>query len=1700
MGSGGSKGGTSTSSQTSGGNSTTSPPQWVLDQYSKVLGMANKAADKPFQNYGGEFVAPVNPTQQGGIDTITGAAGSWAPYTAAAGATLGSGLGAAGSAVGQGQYYGTGLGQAAIGQTNQTAQGSQAYNNAAGDLYGAGYTGAQPFNAGAAGLALAGTGAVNPTALTGDAIRQYESPYNADVVNATVAQMQNQFGQQRRDLTGNQILSGSFGSDRGGVGQGVLANQQSLALGQTVSGLYNQNYAQALQAAQQQQGVGLGAAQGNRAALQQGAGQLLGVGNQIYGQGTGTGQAVQGLGNQVYNQGLGVANQYLNTGNTLFGQGNTAAGTYANLGIGGANAFSGLGTANLTNTLSQGQSQIGAGTVAQQTKTAEDQARYNQFLQEQGYDFQTAQFLAGISEGIGALSGSSTTSSGSSNASSYTPQPFFSDERLKEDIHVIGHTNDGQEIIRFRYRGQPHTQLGLRAQDVLKHHPDAVGKDSGYLTVDYDAATRDAMRAPRADGGLVPRNSYDNGSYASGGAPDMASLVALHQSMYPSRLNGIGIGEGPRGMKLRQRSGATLQGPKVDLREAKLPTPASDTSLGAAIGALNKGAETGKNVAALGRGAAEGLVGTAAKGTYGTPGYEPPTGGLVGREGGFGGGWIQKQFEPSQAPPSITSTPLPPVAEAAGGRVGRAPGGGLPYDTKADYVPEDTAPNLAMLLAEQKGMGSPSALPVGAAAAPGGKSGSQSGVDLKDVASLAATVASFLPSDERLKENIHVVGRTHDGQEIIRFNYKGQPHTQLGLRAQDVLKHHPEAVGKDHGYLTVDYDAATRDAVRHTARADGGRADGLRPGFNTGGNPDETVSGEPPIAGPPVLAVPPLPGPMDPVVIVNPLPPVEEHRREAKPAPREEPLLVGRPIPGRETSEPPLITPPPPPLPTVPKPRPTPQGLQPAPGAASAPTTSANGVAPATPPVTVAATPPAAPAPSAAPSSAQPAAWDDMLARSERAIATMETGSPHEDHGWGTVGKTPTYYQDGTVDRPYGRFQVMGRNIPSWTKKYFGRELTPQEFLDSREAQRAVFRGQFGDYVTQFGHPAEAAGAWLGGPGGRNGTSRDGNGKSVPAYRKDFMSLYDGSPDPGARGVGGSGVGGGASAGSAAPAPVGLQPATAPLPDPFAGRDPYSGKPNRTHKEGFFDEGGWLDRNQREVVSGLTFLGNMLGSDRRTLLGSVGQGLAAAAPGYLESGFTERGLNQRQIGLGQTQQQLGISSATQLQTLWADLNSKIAYMPPGSPQRAAAQAQADALRSRIMELSGAVNPYGGSGVARLAQVKPLEPATPGSGGASTAPALAEPRPGPAPAATPASPAPGPTTPPAAPSAQPPASTTPTASSEAPLTWWPADKPRPWVHSEAPPNINDYATDMHPERNPLALRDRAEKSAGNDVNAYRDLNRRADEAEATFNSGYYYDKTMTKRTVRGHGGAQQREANTADNARYQQAEAGNRTVRQAQIQNYQKLAELFSQYHSGAYGGQINDVLKAAQLIAPNIDISGARNPEQADAILKNALDVSFAAVQASGGASDARFAGAQHTQPTLTNSPVANRGVLAQRITAINQQNRMYTDYLAELERHPDLNRSIFQDQWQTAHPMAPEVKKTEKEIAIRGATPTALENNPNGRGQRIVPDTKKLEPLQKYVVDPIPGHPLFADDPTKPRVLRFVKLDDRGDAVWGTR
>ena len=734
--------------------STVSIPPEVLARYNAVNAKAEQVAATPFQAYGGQFVAPINPTQQAGIEA--------------------------------------------------TSQYSQA---------------AQPYYGAATGLALAGAAPVNPQQLqTG----RYMSPYTGYVAGATQAALGQQQGQQLSQQQAEAIRAGAFGGDRAGIQRGVLMGQQGLATAQALAPIYQQGYSQALQTAQQQQGVGLQAQQANRQALQQAAQQVAGLG-------TGAQQAA----------------------------------------------------------LQGAQAQIGAGTLAQQTQQAQDTAQYQQFLQERGYPFQVAQFLANIAMGTGALSGSTTTTT--------QPSSFFSDERLKENIETIGETFDGQPIYKYNYKGEQGTQIGLMAQDVEKHHPEAVGEARGFKTVDYDRATEEA--AARGAKGLVPPNwmggavhepgSFARGGYALSGAvldpTDMkAILESNRQSLAPfaqAGLYGGPQGQSPMGGKgvVPPPSLATPRG----LMTAAAPKP-QESGFKQMMGELQSGQNMYESVLGEKGLFGEKGVGTAIGKKLGLTGTTPPANQNQGSGVAAGppakapvkapAGGVAPQDKPKIVTSDSTDRNIPqeqvgvamPIQRADidpslmsgmdSGIMGAARGGQI---HRRGYAGLGKVIDPMELQDPSKGVGAyiddatesqdkPENLQTPGTGGGGGKSGGL-GSDLMTAGNLAMMGAKAAPmvaegfsalmaalpfSDARLKDNIRPVGKTYDGQNIYSYDM-GDGRTQMGLMAQEVMDRKPEAVGQRDGFLTLDYDRATEDAA---PRYRGGVAP--RPHYALGGFED----------------------------------------------------------------------------------------------------------------------------------------------------------------------------------------------------------------------------------------------------------------------------------------------------------------------------------------------------------------------------------------------------------------------------------------------------------------------------------------------------------------------------------------------------------------------------------------------------------------------------------------------------------------------------------------------------------------------------------------------------------------------------------------------------------------------------------------------------------------------------------------------
>jgi len=130
----------------------------------------------------------------------------------------------------------------------------------------------------------------------------------------------------------------------------------------------------------------------------------------------------------------------------------------------------------------------------------------------------------------------------------------------------------------------------------------------------------------------------------------------------------------------------------------------------------------------------------------------------------------------------------------------------------------------------------------------------------------------------------------------------------------------------------------------------------------------------------------------------------------------------------------------------------------------------------------------------------------DPLSKAMSITSSQESGG-----NYGELGPVVAR-RNGRQDRAYGKYQIMGENIPVWTQEALGQSLTPAQFLASPEAQDATYRHKMSQYIAQYG-PEGAARAWLGGPGGVNHPERrDSLGTSVGDYGHRFAMAFNGTP------------------------------------------------------------------------------------------------------------------------------------------------------------------------------------------------------------------------------------------------------------------------------------------------------------------------------------------------------------------------------------------------------------------------------------------------------------------------------------------------------------------------------------------------------------------------------------------------------------
>ena len=157
-----------------------------------------------------------------------------------------------------------------------------------------------------------------------------------------------------------------------------------------------------------------------------------------------------------------------------------------------------------------------------------------------------------------------------------------------------------------------------------------------------------------------------------------------------------------------------------------------------------------------------------------------------------------------------------------------------------------------------------------------------------------------------------------------------------------------------------------------------------------------------------------------------------------------------------------------------------------------------------------------------APASA--ATFDTIAARGGGGNSAPFTGSPTGDVGQfrkAIIGKESggNYAAVNPDSGALGIGQVMPANVASWTRKYLGRALTPQQFLADRNAQDTVVNGRFNDMLAdqkKAGYSGEqmirrAAAVWYSGQGKLWNDTRPqySKGRRYPSIAEYTQAIWD---------------------------------------------------------------------------------------------------------------------------------------------------------------------------------------------------------------------------------------------------------------------------------------------------------------------------------------------------------------------------------------------------------------------------------------------------------------------------------------------------------------------------------------------------------------------------------------------------------------
>lgn len=119
---------------------------------------------------------------------------------------------------------------------------------------------------------------------------------------------------------------------------------------------------------------------------------------------------------------------------------------------------------------------------------------------------------------------------------------------------------------------------------------------------------------------------------------------------------------------------------------------------------------------------------------------------------------------------------------------------------------------------------------------------------------------------------------------------------------------------------------------------------------------------------------------------------------------------------------------------------------------------------------------------------------NNQLNNTMKGIAHVESGGAQNPYT--AIGR-----DTGNGDHALGKYQVLSSNVPEWTKEALGSSMTPQEFLNSPDAQEKVAAYKMNKELNSGRTPQDVGSIWLTGkPLAQAGNVHDANGTTASQY------------------------------------------------------------------------------------------------------------------------------------------------------------------------------------------------------------------------------------------------------------------------------------------------------------------------------------------------------------------------------------------------------------------------------------------------------------------------------------------------------------------------------------------------------------------------------------------------------------------------